>query len=251
MRWWLRPKWVVGHLLCFTLVVLFVNLGFWQLRRLDERRERNDLIERRMEGVSSLEDVLGTDLAYRRVLVAGRWLAEETVLVRSRALEGRPGYHVVTPLQTAADVLFVNRGFVPRAGGDERQLLADMTPPGDETVRIEGLLRPTEQRGRFGPTDADGDTRVVNRVDVPRLATRVDGDVVPGVFLQQTAPPPANGFPELLPLPETGDGPHLSYAVQWFIFATVGAVGWPLLLRRTARDVRDDPSHTEPHPHAA
>jgi hypothetical protein len=24
--------------------------------------------------------------------------------------------------------------------------------------------------------------------------------------------------------------------VQWFIFATVGAIGWPLLLRKTARD---------------
>ena len=249
MRWWLRPKWVFGHVLCLTLIVLFVNLGFLQLRRLDERRDRNELIESRMsDGPSRLEDVVDNDLRYRRVIATGRWLADETVLVRSRALEGRPGYHVVTPLDTAAGVVLVNRGFVPRAGGDERRLLADATPPLHERVRIEGILRPTEERGRFGPADGDGDLRVVNRVDVAHLARRIDDDVVPDVFLQQTAP--SNGLPVLLPLPDTGDGPHLSYAVQWFIFATVGAVGWPLLLRRTVRDIVGDPSETERFPHA-
>ena len=28
------------------------------------------------------------------------------------------------------------------------------------------------------------------------------------------------------------EGPHFSYAVQWFLFATVGVVGYPILLRR-------------------
>jgi len=37
-RFWLRPKWIVGHLLCLFLIVLFVNLGFWQLRRLHSRQ---------------------------------------------------------------------------------------------------------------------------------------------------------------------------------------------------------------------
>jgi cytochrome oxidase assembly protein ShyY1 len=37
-----------------------------------------------------------------------------------------------------------------------------------------------------------------------------------------------------IPLPELGDGPHLSYAVQWFLFAAVAAVGYVLLLRREA-----------------
>lgn len=35
-----------------------------------------------------------------------------------------------------------------------------------------------------------------------------------------------------VPLPELSEGPHLSYAVQWFIFATIALVGYPLVLRR-------------------
>jgi cytochrome oxidase assembly protein ShyY1 len=29
------------------------------------------------------------------------------------------------------------------------------------------------------------------------------------------------------------DGPHLSYAVQWFIFALCAVVGWVLAVRRS------------------
>ena len=46
------------------------------------------------------------------------------------------------------------------------------------------------------------------------------------------------GAPELVPLglPAVSEGPHLSYAVQWFIFTTIAVVGYVLLLRRVARD---------------
>jgi cytochrome oxidase assembly protein ShyY1 len=42
----------------------------------------------------------------------------------------------------------------------------------------------------------------------------------------------------VLPTPATDDGPHLSYAVQWFLFAGVGLIGWPVLLQRTGREER-------------
>ena len=59
------------------------------------------------------------------------------------------------------------------------------------------------------------------------------------VFLQLTeSDPPPGEVPIILPPPDTDEGPHLGYAFQWFIFATVGAVGWPLLLRKTAQDER-------------
>jgi cytochrome oxidase assembly protein ShyY1 len=39
-----------------------------------------------------------------------------------------------------------------------------------------------------------------------------------------------------VPEPELGEGPHLNYAGQWFIFATLTAIVYPLLLRRVARN---------------
>ena len=239
---WLRPKWVVGHVVCLALVVLFVNLGFWQLRRLDERQARNDRIEQRMAAApTGLADALrsGADAAeYRRVEVEGTWLPAAGVLVRSRSLDGRPGYHAVTPLRTADGTVLVNRGFVPRSVGEEEPELARRVRPPAARVRVEGILRATETRQGIGPREPEGRLEVVSRIDVARLSQQVD-DLVP-VYLQlvEADPPPPAAGPRPLPPPETDEGSHLSYAVQWFIFATVGAVGWPLLLRKTAREER-------------
>ena len=239
---WLRPKWVVGHVLCLTLIVTFVNLGFWQLRRLDEKQERNALIHsRQTRAPASLDDALrgGADeAAYRRVRVEGTWDADNTVLVRSRSLDGDPGYHVLTPLDTGDEAVVVNRGFAPLGGGGDEAILAAVRPRGDGHVRVEGLLRPSETRGSFGPKDpAAGRLRVVNRIDIPRLQRQINQPLAP-VYLQLQSSQPASGdLLRTLPLPATDEGPHLSYAVQWFIFATVGAVGWPLLLRKQGRDI--------------
>ena len=57
----LRPKWIGFHLLVIGGVVLMVNLWFWQLRRLDERREFNAAFESRADmPVRPLDDVLCT-----------------------------------------------------------------------------------------------------------------------------------------------------------------------------------------------
>ena len=36
--------------------------------------------------------------------------------------------------------------------------------------------------------------------------------------------------------PATVEGPHLSYAVQWFTFTTIAVVGYALLLATVAHD---------------
>ena len=39
----------------------------------------------------------------------------------------------------------------------------------------------------------------------------------------------------MVALPAPGDGPHLGYAVQWFIFTAIAVVGYPLVLRHVSR----------------
>ena len=43
----------------------------------------------------------------------------------------------------------------------------------------------------------------------------------------------ADGPPIPADRPTIGLGPHLGYAGQWFLFAVIVVVGYPLLLRRT------------------
>ncbi|HEV2768159.1 MAG TPA: SURF1 family protein [Acidimicrobiales bacterium] len=255
---WLQPKWVVGHVLVVVLVMLFVNFGLWQLDRLDEKRERNAAIAARSSApVQPVDEVVpaGTappeieELVYRRASARGTWDAGASVLVRSRSLGGRPGFHVLTPLVTGeGTALMVNRGFAPFTQDPEEALAATQPEPG--RVEVTGILLASQQREGIGPTDpAEGVLSQIARVDLSRLQQQYGRDLYP-MYLQLTdqSPPPADDLPMVLPEPEQDEGNHLSYAVQWFAFAAIGAGGWPLLLRHTARERRHQRSSPPPPP---
>jgi cytochrome oxidase assembly protein ShyY1 len=55
--------------------------------------------------------------------------------------------------------------------------------------------------------------------------------------LEEQSPAQAGDLPVVVPRPELDEGPHLSYAVQWFTFGTIALVGFVVLARREARDV--------------
>jgi cytochrome oxidase assembly protein ShyY1 len=233
----------VLHLVYAALVLGMVSAGFWQLRRLDERRDHNRLLEERaaaatIDVAAELDPTAGAAdveaLEWRTAEARGRYVLEDEVLVRSRSFDGAPGAWVLTPLRTAAGTaLVVNRGWVP-ASGPPTLPPGAAAPTGEVVVR--GLLVGGEQRGRFGPTDpADGRLPTLARADLDRLQQQVGDDLYPLYLrLEQQAPAPG-GFPVPLPQPERDEGPHLSYAGQWFLFTAVALVGYPLLLRRSAR----------------
>jgi surfeit locus 1 family protein len=246
-----RPTWLVRHVLVAVLVVVMVNLGFWQLRRLDDKQEHKALVEARQEQPAEpVEEVVPRDAAvdsaevdavlYRSVTGEGEYRADETVVVENRTFNGASGGWVLTPLDLGdGTALLVNRGFI---GFDrDGQIVAPAPPDGD--VRVEGLLFPSQERGSFGGRDPDeGRLAVLARVDLDRIAAQVDGDLLPAYVQLVDSDPPepvaAARQPQLVALgpPEPSEGPHLAYAVQWFIFSTIAAGGYVLLLRRVARD---------------
>jgi surfeit locus 1 family protein len=247
-RFALRPRWILSHLFVLALVVTMVNLGLWQLRRLDERRDQNAVVSARLaEPPAPVGELLDPDsgaadvarVANRRVTVSGTYEPDQQVLVRSRSLDGSPGSWVLTPLRQAdGSIVVVNRGWIGNDG------TFDAVPasyaPAEGTVRVEGLVQESQEREGLGPTDpASGRLTSLARVDVERYARQLDGPVQPGwVQLRAEHPRPAAGADVPVPLdpPELDSGPHLSYAVQWFIFSTIAIVGYPLILRRTARE---------------
>lgn len=247
---WLRPKWVVGHVLIVALVLLAVRLGFWQLERLDDRRAVNadiaartelapapvaDLVAGAPAGGSPAE--VGAALQYRTATATGTYDADGEVLIRSRSLDERPGFWVVTPLLfDDGTAVAVNRGFVPY-GDDLDAVLAAGPPPGG-TVTVEGIVVATRERDGIGPTDpAEGRLQALARLDVARLDQQHPADLLP-VALQLAAQEPeqTGPLPVALPAPEQDEGSHLSYAGQWFLFAAIGAIGWPVLVRHTTRE---------------
>lgn len=239
---------MLSHLLVAALVVAMVNLGFWQVRRLDERRGVNALVESRralpVDDVALVvEPGVGTAAAidaaagatYRRVSATGAYDTANEVVVRSRSLGGRPGVWVLTPLVLdGGEALVVNRGFVAVAGTPDGVPTEAAAPIGD--VEVEGLLRPTQEHGRFGATDPpEGRLPDLARADLVRLQQQVPYELYPVYLDLATQSPPVADLPVLLPEPELDDGPHLGYAAQWFIFSAIATFGYPLILRRQAR----------------
>ena len=82
----------------------------------------------------------------------------------------------------------------------------------------------------------DGDLTIAQRIDIPRLAEQLPGDVVP-MYVELTGSDPTESGDVLEPIaePSLDEGPHLSYAVQWFLFSAMVAVGWFLAVRRSSR----------------
>lgn len=233
-RFLLRPKWLAFHLLVIAAIVAMVNLGFWQLRRLEERRDFNRQVEATIDQPAApLDAVLDpsvdpADVEWRSVVAAGEYLPEEQVVVVNRSQGGVAGDTVVTPLQLDdGRILLVARGFVP--------LGETAAPPPEGDVTVTGRLRRSQERRRGGLSDpAEGELTEVQRVDIARLSAQLPGEVVPMYVELVTSEPAETGpYPSPLAEPELTERNHLSYAVQWFIFATCVAVGWVLAVRHS------------------
>jgi surfeit locus 1 family protein len=236
----LSPRWVIAHVVVLILAVVFVNLGFWQLRRLDERRLTNAVGESRFEAAPVAIDELlvgaGDDidsLEFRRATATGVFQSEHEILIRSQVHQGVAGFHVITPLQrTDGSALLVNRGWIP-LGLDE--VPVSEAPPPEGEVTVVGWIRPSQQRRGVGPADpVEGRLVAMNRVDVGRVQQQVPFELDP-VYISMLGEQ-EEGRPILVPAPGFEDeGSHLAYAIQWFAFMVIGVVGYLILIRRFAK----------------
>ncbi len=220
-----RPRWLVAHVLVLVLVVVFVNLGLWQLRRLDERRDRNELVQARSTStpvpVGDLPDD-PDDVRFRAVVASGTYGPDQTVAVRTTQ-DGVPGAWVFSVLDDADAPVVVLRGFV----GTQLDGSVPAPPPPEGEVEVEGIAIPMGRLGHTAETAVD------------RLVETVPG-AAPVVVQAEVSSPTEIADLTPVPVPDLGEGPHLNYAVQWFLFAAVGVLAYPFLLRRQARESADD-----------
>jgi cytochrome oxidase assembly protein ShyY1 len=248
-RFAFRGRYLVAHLVVLALAATFVRLGVWQLDRRDQVRSRNAMVAARL-GVppASVETLLARDpgldrAAYRRVVVAGRYRPGWEARVRFRSLGGAPGEYVLGLLVTPSGrPVLVNRGWVPLDTGSS----PSPPPPPEGPAVVTGLLLPSEAGGRVVEPPTGGSPAAFDRIDVRAIGGTLPVTPLPLYLQLREQRPPGGPLPVPLPEPALDEGPHLSYAVQWFLFTAIGLVGWPLLLRRTARSRARRGSGEEP-----
>lgn len=255
-RFALKPKWILGHLIVIGLLIGFVNAGLWQLNRLHERQDFNERVIENMEApVAPIDQVLppGADLddardaLNRRVSAEGTYLeGEDLVIIAQASDNGIPGVWIVSPLQLDdGRILLVNRGWLPSTG----QITE--TPADAEPVRgpvtVTGSISETQtpEDGESKEPDADHLESFL-RIDVERIQRQFSEPLVPAFLLRDAQEPadPGDGQPTRIEVAPLSSGPHLGYVIQWFGFALVALVGYPLLLWLIGRD-RDRPEHGE------
>ena len=212
--------WLRIALAVVLLSVAFFFLGRWQLHRHEAKVARNTLLNSNYDAAPvPLDSILVTpdsplpeSRQWSQVRLEGVYDPAHQVLIRNRPLAGDFGFEVVVPLRLGSGAaVLVDRGWIP-AG--ERFVTPDAVPaPPGGPVSVVVRVRPGEP-----PLDRTPPPGQELRIDLGRLAAVAGGTVYRGAYgvLAAETPAPATA-PEPLPRPDEDLGPHLAYAVQWWI----------------------------------
>ena len=126
LRTFLRPKWLLTHLLVIVLVVVMMSLSMWQFGRLDERKTFNaGLKANATQAITPIKNLAVdlpadlNDIQWRRVVVRGTFRPSAEVTILNRSQDGSAGVDAATPLDFTLNgksyAVIVDRGFVPLA----------------------------------------------------------------------------------------------------------------------------------------
>ncbi|MEV7383080.1 SURF1 family cytochrome oxidase biogenesis protein [Streptomyces lydicus] len=244
-RFLLSRQWVILTLVGLVLIPVMIKLGFWQLHRHEHKVAQNQLIASSLAAKPVPVTALtapGRDLPHhdmwRTVTATGMYDTAHEVVVRQRtaADEQSIGYYVLTPLVLAdGDAVLVNRGWI--SAGNDLTKFPDVPPAPKGKVTVTGRMMADETTAFSGIKDTKGlPARQVMLINSKEQAKRT-GRPMLGGYIEQTGPEPAGGNPELVPEPDHDSiGPHMAYAIQWWLFAGAVPVGWIILVRRERRD---------------
>jgi len=216
------------------LALLFLWLGFWQLSRLRVRQTANASLAARAVAPPSTISQLPTDTAgahYRRVSLAGTYDYPNEIVLTLRSRDGSPGVNIVTPARLAGTdtAVLVVRGWVYSPNGMSVDLTRWREGPQLNGHGFVETYPPPRQGANASPTQSNA----YRWLDRATLEQRFHYPLKP-YYVVLTSPPAdtTKDTPPRLNVPPMDEGPHKSYALQWFSFAAISIIGTILFLRR-------------------
>jgi surfeit locus 1 family protein len=222
-----RPRNIVFLAFAVASAALFARLGVWQLSRRQERIARNAMVVERLAEPPVTVAALPSDTAlahFRRVTVAGQYDYGHEFAWANRSREGSPGVNLITPLrQVGTDTaILVDRGWVYSADGENVERSQWREPDTVTAIgRVQLLPGPLPQTAtRVGHPD---EVRWIDRDLLSRWAGYPIAPYI--VVLEGDTSTASFTVPSRIAPPPLDEGPHLSYAIQWFSFATIALVG--------------------------
>lgn len=234
-----RRPWIFVTILVIIAALVMIRLGIWQLDRLAGRRAFNEQVLSQIDEppLPMTGNVVSGDLEsleFRTVQIEGEYDLSNTLVLGNQVWEDQMGVHLLTPLKIAGTeaVILVDRGWIPYEDWQNRNL-ATYDEAGN--VMVDGMLRVTQTK--LGLRDCLDETVgeapfQVWCLALDGIATHLPYELLPVYLIQapegeQTAPP-YRAIPQI----EISEGPHLSYAIQWFTFSAILLIGYPFFVNR-------------------
>ena len=248
MKMTLKPwiRWTGWFLAACIFALACVGLASWQIERRSEavsKIERiasnYDLEKVSFEEVSSLSGDSVVTYEWRQVELSGSYLVADTLLVRNRAIAGQPGFVQLVPfLLETGEIVVVERGWIAAD--------SDLNP--SNTFLPSESVKSLVARVRLGETipNRESPSGQLTSINLPEIKELTDFDVEQGFYLRMvTESPSESSYPQPLSRPVLDEGNHLSYAVQWIIFAVMGffALFWAIRQEQEFRRMEKDPTY--------
>jgi surfeit locus 1 family protein len=238
-------RWIWVTLLAIVAVGVMVRLGIWQLDRLEQRRSFNrQVLSVRdlppLELARAVPDDLETQL-YRQATADGVYDYAHQVLLTNQGYQDQLGVHLLTPMKVTGteQYILVDRGWVPFSDYQEGKL-DQYDQPGPAAA--DGILANSTSRvgvrsctSSQPDTSGTGNSLVLFCVDLDAIQKTLPYELAPLYLIQAPSStdqsPPIGTTVQI----EITEGPHLGYAVQWFSFAALLAIGYPFYVYRDGK----------------
>lgn len=226
-------RWLGYYAILIVFCSICIWLADWQFDRRADARAEIARIEQNYdaptipleEAVPDPEKFDEAALKWQTATVRGEYLGDP-FLARNRPSSEGVGSNLLQALLTEQGLVFVvDRGWVPVTGneaGEDETWLSYVPAAPTGLVEVDVRLRASEAQvtGRL----SQGST--VASINVPEIARIGDFDeaytAAYGMLVRE-APEAETGV--LPPPPERDEGPHLSYALQWYVFILIAAFG--------------------------
>ena len=238
-------RWTGYVAIAVLFAIACAFLSNWQFSRNEERERQLSLIAANYDATpSALGDLIGADGAFNPedqwhpVEVRGEYLVDHTLLARNRAHGGTAAFEVLVPLRTdTGQILIIDRGWL--APGNDQPEPDEVPAPPTGTVTVVARLMPGEPLRNATQSAPDGQVPTIN---LPLIAeqTGLGGVVTAAYGLMASEDPAPATVPNALESPSEDPGPHLSYAIQWILFAVMGFVFIWYMIRTELRHRRED-----------
>lgn len=235
-------RWLGYFSMLLAFSIACVMLGIWQFERRAEARAEIERIDKNYDAPAvDLADALPqldafdeASQKWQTVAVVGEYVGEP-FLARNRPRPQGVGSDLIQPIRTnSGELFFVDRGWVAVDGSEA------------STVNVNELPQPAQSkvtatvRLRAGEPKIPGRTssgRTVASIDLPELAklAGTKGESYTGAYGMLISETPAGEHGSLPAKPERDEGPHLSYALQWYVFILIALIGVGFAARQEYR----------------